>query len=354
MKERYCLSWPALWLWLGLSLALTACSGFATRQGEMPDWVAGEARAYPQARYLLGRGSGPSRDLAQERARADLVKGLELALEARTTETQRFSTDGDAPGNRLQVQRRIETQTAAVLRGVAIAELWRDPRSGEYHALAVLDRSAAARRLRQEIAGLDAETRAQVAAARAAGEPLAALARAMEAVRLQEQRRARSRLLEVVAGVSPQPPWPLARLRADRDALPGRLRFAVQAPERSLAEALSAAVQAHGLQLVESGDAGVDYVWEGQLQVQPVQRREGWYWARGHLIVNLRRAADGVVLGRRAWPLKSAALEAATARRRLQEQAARVLLRDLLQVLPGLNDKDCEDCVQGRKEDFEE
>ncbi len=341
-----------------LAFLVTACAGNPVRDTQAPDWVAGTPAAYPAEHYLLGRGSAPDADQARERARADLVKTLRVAVDSRSTEQQRFIDDSGKQRKALTVERRIETRAMAVLSGVEIAGMWRDPGSGVYHALAVLERAPAARRLRERIAALDQEAMARVQAARDSRDPLAAIAAAQAAVLAQEQRAELGSLLEVVAGVAPIPRWPLARLRADRDALLARLRIAVARPvsragpegsregpaDGEIAAVLAAALARAGVQVTASEEA--DYVLEARLDLQPPRRHEGWYWVRGELYLALRRVVDGQDPGHirgqirehHAWPLKAVALDAALARERIRAEAARRLREELLQVLLGFAD----------------
>lgn len=333
-----------------LATLVTACAGNPVRDAQAPDWVAGTSAAYPAAHYLLGRGSAPDADQARERARADLVKILRVTVDSRSTERQRFSDAAGKQHKELTVERRIETRAMAVISGVEIAEMWRDPASGVYHALAVLERAPAARRLRERIAALDREAMARVQAARDSRDPLAAIAAAQAAVLAQTQRAELSSLLEVVAGVAPIPRWSLARLRADRDALLARLRIAVTQPvsragpegsreglaDGEMAAVLAAALARAGLQVTAPGEA--DYLLEARLDLQPPRRREGWYWVRGDLFLVLQRVADGRIRGHHEWPLKAVALDADLAQERIRAEAARHLREELLQVLLGFAD----------------
>ncbi|HHH35534.1 MAG TPA: hypothetical protein ENK48_01735 [Gammaproteobacteria bacterium] len=316
-----------------LALMLAACA-VPLRHGEAPDWVDGAASAYPTDRYLLGRGRAATLALAQDRARADLAKGLEVAVAARTREAQRFvRADGETGRQALEIDRRLVTTTSGVLRGVEIADIWRAP-GGDYHVLAVLDRQAMARRLRREIAELDRQTGTLVDQARRADDPLAAIAAAGRAVDLQAQRASRARLLSVLAAAVP-PRWPLAKLRADREALLRRLAIAVKAApgEARLVELLGGAVSAAGLRLVAADEA--DYILSGRLELAPPEPREGWQWIRGRLSITLARG-DGRVRGTHRWSFKAAALSAAEARRRAVDEAARLLRAELLPVLLSL------------------
>ena len=329
---------------LGLIL-VSLLAGCSTTGGQaaMPSWLNGPAADYPPQRYLLGRGSGPTLALAQDRARADLAKSLRVAIEARSSERQHYRSDESGAAGEVAVDRQLQTHVSEVIEGLAIADIWRDPRSGDYHALAVLERMAAARRLREKIGELDRETASRIAAARRAADPLRAIAHADAALRAQEARGAIQGVLAVldpaVAGIAPR--WSAAALRGDRDALLARLRIAVDrtASDAELAPLLEGAVAAVGLRLATAEETA-DYRLAARLKLLPVVERDAWFWARGGLSLTLWWP-DGRVRGRHRWPLKAAASSAALARERARQEAARLLRAELLQVLLGFADNLC-------------
>ncbi len=321
-----------------LILLLAACSTTG-RQAEVPGWVNGAAAAYPLERYLLGRGSGPTLALAQDRARADLAKGLRVAIEARSSERQQYRAGEEGVSSELAIERQFSARTSEVIQGMEIAGIWQEPTGGRYHALAVLERTAAARRLRTEIGELDRQTAARIETARRSGDPLSAIAAAAEAVRTQEARHALQQLLQVLepAGGGLAPRWSLARLSADRDALLARLKIAVAVPptDPGLAALLESALAEAGVQVAQ-GNAG-DYLLAGSLDLQPPQPRDGWFWVRGRLSILLQQA-DGRGRGSHFWELKVAGLTAEVARGRARDEAARMLREELLQALLGFAD----------------
>ncbi|MFQ5487867.1 MAG: LPP20 family lipoprotein [Gammaproteobacteria bacterium] len=330
MKRLFCL--PVL------ILLLAACS-ITGREAEVPDWVNGTAAAYPLERYLLGRGAGPTLALAQDRARADLAKGLRVAIEARSSERQQYRAGEGGGSNELAIERQLSTRTSEVIQGVEIAGIWQDPKAGRYHALAVLERAAAVRRLRTEIGELDRQTAARIERARRDGDPLTAIAAASAALRAQEARHALQQLLQVVdsAGGGVAPRWSLARLHADRDALLARLKIAVATPptDAGLVPLLESALAEAGLQVVEREAS--DYLLAGSLALQTPESRDGWFWVRGRLSVILKQR-DGRGRDSHFWALKAAGLSPPVARGRVRDEAARILRQELLQVLLGFAD----------------
>lgn len=320
------------------SALLVGCAGTPDAH-RAPDWVSGESARYPSADYLLGRGSAPRVDQAQERARADLAKAFEFRVVAHSEDVQTYERDGDAASSRARVERRVASSTDKAVSGVRIAELWQDPQTREQHALAVLPRLQAATALRQDIAEIDAAIARAIALSRDAADGLRRAGAAQRAVALADQRDELQRSLRIVdiTGRGIEPAVGTERLRADADALLVRLRIAARG-EGELAEvgALLAGALAHAGFTVS--DAAPALILRGALQIEEQGRRDGWFWQRGQITVTLVDAASGEVRGRQAWTVKASGVEAEAARVRLLREVDTVLRRELRATLTGFAD----------------
>ncbi|HEY5762803.1 MAG TPA: hypothetical protein VIS73_06320, partial [Rhodocyclaceae bacterium] len=236
-----------------------------------------------------------------------------------------------------QHEQRISTRSEALLRGVRIAELWRDPESGQQHALAVLPRLQAAQGLRRELVQLDDGLSRQLAAAQAAGDPLAQLGPAERALRLAEERETLDRMLRVVdsTGMGMPPANGLARLRADRDALVARVRVVVDSTEgdADFAETIRGALAKSGF-TVARDDAAAEYRLAATLDAHDLGQQEGWNWLRASVSIVLKDASDRV-RGQHSWSFKASAADPRSARQRLHKDIERVLGEELLPVIVG-------------------
>ncbi len=321
-----------------LLLVLGGCAGAPVQ----PDWVTGNSQAYPQTRYLLGRGQGNTPALARDRARADLAKNFRVSVaeESEDLVTRSSRVEGTAAaGEQLEARasRRVFTSTDQVVAGARVAEAWSDPKSGAHHALAVLDRLQAAAGLRQEAARADARTRAFLEAARASEDPLTKIAAADRAVAAQRERLELQDLLAVVdpAGGAAPAPFDLAALEADRATLLQRVRVAARVSEDPLGGlqgAVAAGLAAAGFLAAEW--EGAPYLLDASLGVTEHSGAEGWQWVRGTLQVTLRERA-GPVRGSHRWEVKASAQQAELARRRAADQVAELLRSELGPVIVG-------------------
>lgn len=305
-----------------------------------PGWVDGSSDRYPDQSYLTGRGRASSLEDAQNRARADLAKIFEVSIREQRSDEQRFLSGAGAPGgvaqSELQVSRSLVTRTEQVVRGVRIAELWRDPRSGEQHALAILARTQAAAGLHAEIRRLDDATALQIERARGEDDLLRQIAAARRALENQVERAGLQRALQVVehSGLGLSPRWQLARLDADLEELLGRFRVdpvASGIEAGALRTALAGGIATAGLTAAGGADS---HPLHAVLQLDDLGRQDDWYWLRGTLELTLYDPA-GVVRGNQRWSIKESARDRASAQRRAVEAAIAILQGDLLEVLLG-------------------
>jgi len=325
-----------------LCALIVGCAGGPTVEEETPapDWVAGASARYPDTLYLLGRGVSRNRDDAEDRARADLAKNFEVAVNAESSDVQTFSrsvgADGTQEGGETRIMRSVEARTDRVLTGVEIADLWRTPDGGEYHALAILGRASAAQAMREDIRSLDEKTRLNVEQAGREDDLLQRIAAAERAVVAQTERADVARALHVVqpsVGAA-NAPWSLERLVRDRDALFSRLSMLPRGEGDYGAEiqpALAAAVSEAGFHVAT--DTAAPYQLSARLEIADLGLRGDWYLYKGELILTLRDR-DGRERGSRRWDVKgSSSLESRIAQTRAVDAAVGLLKSELRAVV---------------------
>lgn len=313
------------------ALFMAACTGTPSR----PDWILGTSAEYADARYLLGRGQADKAEEAEDRARADLAKTFQVTVAASSEDTSTFKSAQDERPASLdaQVSRSISTYTQQSVRGVRIAERWRDPVTKAFHALAVLPRAQAAADLRQEIALLDAAIEGYVTQARASDDVLSKIRAASKALALQRERDDYQRSLKIVdaTGRGVESPWG-GKLAADVDALVKRVRVApvvsAEAPPE-LNALLSSALSAAGFTVADEKQA--QYRIQANLRLDDLYA-DGWHWAKGTLDVQLLDAR-AVVQGAHQWEIKAAAQDAAAARSRALSEAGQRLDKELREAI---------------------
>lgn len=146
----------------------TACAWF-TGKGK-PGWVDSRSAEYPSTQYLTGVGQAGTRSNAEDQAYAAVARifKAEVAAQAKDWESyllveNRGVTNAE---RRLTIDNVTKVSTDKVLENVRIADVWYDPDSRFYYALAVMNRSQAEAALMEKVSTLDRTIKADVAESR--------------------------------------------------------------------------------------------------------------------------------------------------------------------------------------------
>ncbi|MDX1455590.1 MAG: LPP20 family lipoprotein [Gammaproteobacteria bacterium] len=303
-----------------LGFVLAACAGGDTRPAA-PDWLDGSAADYPASSYLTGIGSGDTRDAARDRARADLAKTFRVKIDESASDVRNFSRGADGDSYSQEINRELNVQTEQVLEGVTVPEVWQDPATRQFHALAVLERARASLRLRQEIQSLDAGADAMLAAARRSDDVFEKASIAVRVVENQRRRAVVQSMLQAVdaTGRGTPPRWPLGQLESDLRTALSRITLEPVASD-----------EWKGLLAGSLGDSGFslspDGTYQASLEVETAElpKRQGWFWKRA--VVSLRISGPGgESLGQQRWEIKESAADPQTVNLRVRQKVADIL-----------------------------
>ena len=176
-------------------VAAVGCAGI----GGTPGWVNGERPAeYPERQYVAAIGVGENLSAAQIAAKGELsrVFSAKLASEIELIDRENVVDGVSSVSSDLLDTTRITTDLE--LQGAEVPLHWRDPRSGEVWAYAVLERNKECLRIRSEGRDLLTELDSYVGVARSDPNPLLAIRASVDAVRVGaalDGLQARSRVL---------------------------------------------------------------------------------------------------------------------------------------------------------------
>lgn len=128
---------------------------------QSPDWIRGKSKMYPDEFYIVGVGSGDTRQDAESRARAHIAEVFSVNIRAdisvNKSETL-TNRQGKISGESRETTRsRVDMGLKKTLEGTEIAEVWQDPKDAMFYALAVLDREKAAAKMAERVRELDNE-----------------------------------------------------------------------------------------------------------------------------------------------------------------------------------------------------
>lgn len=136
---------------LMILIAAISLAGCASQVKE--EQKAAKDAEFPESRYLTATGAGTSRSEARRQALSRLAAIFESRVYSKTASTARSIVGDDAPELfEKQVDQTIRILTDVKLTGARIGKEWQEENSGDYYALAVLDRIAAGRRLENVLA----------------------------------------------------------------------------------------------------------------------------------------------------------------------------------------------------------
>jgi hypothetical protein len=311
---------------------LSLLSGCASKP-TTPDWVAGDSAQYNSSQYLIGRGQAPTQEEAKDRARADVAKVFQVAVVVSSEDMQRSKSDSSGEEKyEQQASRSISTRTDQIIRGIQIAELWQDPATKSYYALAVLPRLQTAASLRQQISQLDEATANHIEQSRKSSDLFQKIAAASMAVETEREHESLQKSLQIVdpTGRGTESKWNSAKLQSDLDELLKRVRIASQVSPDStpgLEEVVAGALANAGF-MIETGQ-DPDFVLQARMVLDDLGVQKGWDWQRGVLEISLSEKTTGRVRGTKRWNVKSSAPDTASAIKRALNAADAILKQEL-------------------------
>ncbi|WP_028304465.1 LPP20 family lipoprotein [Oceanospirillum maris] len=262
--------------WLLAAAVLTGCSSAPTRQaGEAPTWV---DQLPQQAGYVYGVGSADNtgsesdaKENAKERARADLIRQMEVMISSDfTSETQLQMIGGVTSRFVEQVNDKVRSQIPDVeLPDLRWTDSWVNPETRTHYALAELNRRAAEAKLAEQLSSLDLELLDQQlpATKMADGTPVSRIDQVREAVPVLAMFAKRDKIVRQLQFVAESGfsrfalDSDLVDLRKKLNALVGALKITLS-PSNAAAKALDATIAEEmtklGLRLSTAGDADAD------------------------------------------------------------------------------------------------
>jgi hypothetical protein len=315
------------------TLTLSLLFGCASKKPASPDWIAGDSAQYKSAQYLIGRGQAATEEEAKDRARADIAKIFQVAVVASSDDVQKFKSGGaEAAQYETQSSRSISTSTEQIVHGIQIAELWQDPKTKNYHVLAVLPRLQAAASLRQQISQLDEATGNYIEQSRINTDLFLKIAAANQAVESELERESLQKSLQIVdiTGRASESQWNSAKLKSDLDGLLKRVKIASKVAADSapgFADVVAGALAKAGF-MIETGQ-NPEFVLQSKMELADLGFKEGWYWQRGVLEISLSETATSRVRGTKRWSIKSNAPDKDSAAKRAMSQADTILKQEL-------------------------
>lgn len=268
--------------------------------GGKPAWVDGRTDS---VQHLNGVGRGPTRPQCENDARAALAKVFVARISQVSRDWQgHFSRVSNLGGNvrveAMSIDQLTRVTTDKVLRGVKLADHWEG--EGTHHCLAQLERMPAANSLREEIAKLDAEIKAQVTRGDGGATPTAkfmAYARAMEVMQEREALNVDLRIVDP-RGVGVPPPITWGDLVAKFTGAKSKIKVGLKllgTKASQIQTCLAEQLTKEGIEVLE-GTSDVDVMIHGNLKYEKAGYIAGSVMVRADVNLRLTDVENGRTL----------------------------------------------------------
>jgi hypothetical protein len=255
--------------------------------------------------YLSGVGTGQGRMACESDGRASVAKIFKANISQVSRDWQAHFSRVNSAGPAVRVEamsvdQLTQVSTDYTLKGVEIKEVWNDP-GGTSYCLAVLDRVAAAQTLREQIARLDAQIRAQVQEGDKAPNETARFMAYKKAMELLQRREALNADLRIVSpqrmGIDPPLGWEDLVAKFTRSRSKIKIGFHLKGSERAKVQScLAEELNKQGIDVLE-GSSDVDLWIHGKIDMKKAGFNLGTHMVRATINMRITGADDGRTLG---------------------------------------------------------
>lgn len=298
------------------SIFIISCATTAQQENK-PQWIDNAKASYAENDYLTAVGQASKRDRASNNAKANLAEIFYVNVRSETNTITNASKEQSSIGITLEsstfLQHSLQTKTDQALSGVKIKESWLSP-SGEYYALAVLDKRKAAMSLNESILELDESTATLINySINIAPNQLASLNALREARDEQIARHlANLQLKQVsVSGIPVEiSSKKIESLIAKKLAT---MNIAVNNDNSIDNKSVQYGLSQLGVNVVDESSLVI----VAESDITEPSFINGWYWLRGSYQLSIFES--GQVISRKRWPIKVSAKQDALLSPRLQD-----------------------------------
>ena len=330
MKKLFCV----------IALALCSLPAAAAR----PDWADGNSSKFPRELYMTGVGIASDRASAEQRARAAVSRIFTSLVNdvSQVNASENFSQGNKGKGSTTfsqNVSQNVQITSDKLLEGVEIGDSWKEPKTGQYYSLAVLDRSAAAATLKSRIGDIDSQINQWNLGFSAAKDNFGKAKYAARMIALLKQRDSLDDDLRIVdpkgagagdAGVS------APELRQALEKLDLQVSCDGDGKEQVCSGLLSA-LSGMGFMARENSQSP-DIAIKASVSLTDLEHLSGdpkWFWYRATVALSAKDAAKGAVFMNFEVSYKSASVSASEASRTVLQSIAKQAADKTVQ---GLND----------------
>jgi hypothetical protein len=285
---------------------------------DKPEWIDNAKGSYPDNDYLTAVGQASKLDRAGKNAKANLAEIFYVNVRAETNTLTEATKEESALGVTMEsstyLQRSIQTKTDQAMSGVKISDSWLSP-SGEYYALAVLEKRKAAMSLNESIMELDDSTADLIDFSIKTAPNSIASVNALRAARDEQMARHMANLQLKQVSVSGIPTEistrKIEKLIANKLAT---LQVSVDINNQKHTKSVQSGLSKLGVKVVDSANIVVS----ADIDITEPTLIKRWYWLLGSYELSI--SENGQVISRKRWPVKVSAKQEDLLTPRLQDR----------------------------------
>lgn len=296
---------------------IISCASTANNE-KRPQWIDNANATYPDSDYLTAVGQASKRDRAGKNATANLAEIFYVNVHAQTnilTEaTKGESALGVTMESSTSLQRSIKTETEQTMSGVKIKDSWLSP-TGEYYALAVLEKRQAAMSLNESIMELDDATSDLINYSINSAPNSIASINALRAARDEQMARHMANLqLKQVSASGVQVEISTRKIENLINQKLAAMQVSVDIDSAKHSKSVQSGLAQLGVNVVDKANIVIS----ADLDITEPSLIKGWYWLRGSYELSI--SENGHVISRKRWPVKVSAKQRDLLTPRLQDR----------------------------------
>lgn len=129
-----------------------SCSGRSS-----PIWIEKPYSLYDEKRFIVGVGSGISKEMADDSARLEVMKQMKMKITEKFREILTEETKGKFSFQSEKVERTAESEISGEIEGMLIKERFYEKKEQRWYSLAVFDKSLFSKKIKREIADTESQ-----------------------------------------------------------------------------------------------------------------------------------------------------------------------------------------------------
>ncbi len=207
------------WASLACAMLIGGCAWFGAEV--QPEWIQSPHNLYPSEQYLTGLAEGESRGQAEQRAYAAVARIFSADVQSRAMDYESYAMKETDRGSRakrtIQLAQRTHVTTSKTLENVKILQVWQQPSTNHFFALAGLNRQQAEEAIVDRLRSLDETTRSFVHQGRSHSQKIQRIRGYKQAMAHLTDRKFLNADLQVIraSGKSQPPPYRLSDVQRE-------------------------------------------------------------------------------------------------------------------------------------------